>query len=97
MLNTQYPINVAAMKLPSYEGDEVAQAQAQFNEILKQAQALQASSSARIEEIKAKISSIDKEKERIASTTIDEELAADPKLAAQIDSEIQKNSFLVTP
>lgn len=85
------------MKLPSYTGNDVTEAQARFAEIMKQAEELTASSAARAKEIEAELASIAKEKERIATVTVDEELAADPKLAAEIDSEVEKSSFLVTP
>lgn len=38
----------------------------------------------------AEIASIQQEKERIATTTVDAELAADPKLAQEVDEEVQK-------
>jgi len=85
------------MKLPAYTGNDVAEAQAQFAEIMKQAESLSATSASRVKELQAELASIQKEKERIATVTVDEELAADPKMAAEIDSEIEKNSFLVTP
>jgi hypothetical protein len=87
----------AAMKLPKYDGDEAAQAEAKFKEIMQQAEAFAATSASRIKEIEAELASIQREKERIATVTVDEELAADPKLAAEIDDEVQKNAFLVPP
>lgn len=85
------------MKLPTYQGDDVAQAQANFASIIKAAEGLAATSATRVKEIQAELASIEKEKARITTMTIDEELAADPKLAAEIDEEVEKNSFLVTP
>jgi F-type H+-transporting ATPase subunit d len=85
------------MKLPSYEGDDVAKAQARFAELNTQADALAAASAARAVEIQAELASIEQEKARISTVTVDEELAADPVMAAEIDAEVAKNDFLVTP
>lgn len=85
------------MKLPKYESDDVAQAQLRFAELGKEADALAAASAARIKEIEAELAGIEQEKARIATVTVDEELAADPKMAEEIDTEVSKNSFLVTP
>lgn len=87
----------AATKLPAYQGDELAQAKSRFSEILEQANSFSASAAERIKEIEQELKDIEMEKERIATVTVDEELAADPKLAAEIDAENEKNSFLVTP
>lgn len=88
---------IAAMKLPTYQGDDVTQAQARFAEIIGQAEALAAASADRAKEIQAELAGIEKEKARIAIMTVDEELAADPKLASEIDAAVAKDSFLVTP
>lgn len=39
----------------------------------------------------AEIGALQQEKERIATTTIDDELAADPKTAAEVDAEVAKD------
>lgn len=83
------------MKLPTYEGTDAADAAAKFADLVKQAEVMAASSAARAKEIEAELASIEKEKARISTTTIDEELAADPKLAAEVDKEIEANAFLV--
>lgn len=85
------------MVLPSYKGDDVSKAQTRFTEIIAQAEVLAADSLARSKEIEAELAGIEQEKARIAVMTVDEELAADPKLAAEIDADVEKNSFLVTP
>ncbi|KAG7675294.1 hypothetical protein Ndes2526B_g08165 [Nannochloris sp. 'desiccata'] len=85
------------MKLPSYQGDDVTQAKARFAEIIGQAEALAAASASRAKEIQGELAGIEKEKARIATMTVDEELAADPKLASEIDAAVEKDSFLVTP
>lgn len=46
--------------------------------------------------VQAEIANIQKEKARIATATIDDEMAADPKLAEEVDAEIQKNYFMVS-
>ncbi|EFN57368.1 hypothetical protein CHLNCDRAFT_56064 [Chlorella variabilis] len=83
------------MKLPKYEGTELQEATAQFAALQKEAEALVTSSQIRIAEIQTEIANIQKEKERIATTTIDDELAADPELAKEVDEEVQKNYFMV--
>lgn len=126
------------MKLPKYEGNDIAEASAQFAALMKEAEGLVAASQARIVEIQvgvgapcswrsgcwvavallaldrppwphppcprlgpapapptraaphpqAEIGALQQEKERIATTTIDDELAADPKTAAEVDAEV---------
>lgn len=85
------------MKLPTYQGDDVTQAKARFAEIIGQAEALATASADRTKEIQAELAGIEKEKARISTMTVDEELAADPKLASEIDAAVEKDSFLVTP
>jgi hypothetical protein len=85
------------MALPAYQGNDVAAAESRFMEIIAQAEVLAADSAARVTEIKAELAGIETEKARIATMTVDEELAADPALAAEIDADVEKNSFLVTP
>jgi len=85
------------MSLPSYKGDDVEQAKARFAELGKQAESLAAASQARAKEIEAELEGILAAKARIGTVTVDEELSADPKMAAEIDSEVTKNNFLVTP
>ena len=83
--------------MPAYEGDDVKEAEVRFAEVIKQAESFAAASAARAKEIEAELQAIEKEKQRIMTVTVDEELAADPKMAAEIDEDVQKNSFLVTP
>lgn len=83
------------MKVPKYEGSDIQDATAQFTALSKEAQAMVAASEARIAEIKEELVNIQKEKQRIATTTIDDELAADPELAKEVDDEVQKNYFMV--
>lgn len=83
------------MKLPSYEGNDAAEAAARFSELIKQAESLSATSVSRAKEIQAELDNIQKEKSRISTATIDDEMAADPALAAEVDKEIEQNAFLV--
>lgn len=84
-----------SMKLPTYQGTEAEEAKAKFAALISEAEALVKHSEQRSKEIAAEIKSIQDEKARIASATIDGELAADPKLASEVDEEIEKNHFLV--
>ena len=83
------------MKVPKYEGDNVAQASAKFAELIKEAEVLAASSAARVKEIHIELEKLQKAKERITTATIDDELAADAKMAEDIDRELGENNFLV--
>lgn len=83
------------MSLPKYQGTEVADAQAKFAALISEAEGLAAHSAARSKEIEGDIAGLQAEKARIATVTVDEELAADPKLAAELDDDVAKNHFLV--
>lgn len=83
-----------SMKLPEYEGTEVQDAAAQFESLLKEAEALVAHSEQRAKEIQATLQDIARDKERIATATVDEELANDPKLAEEVDREVASKYFM---
>lgn len=83
-----------SMKLPEYEGTEVADAAAQFSSLIKEAEALVAHSEQRSKEIETELQNISRDKERISTTTVDEELANDPALAEEVDKETQDKYFM---
>ncbi|PSC76047.1 ATP synthase subunit mitochondrial [Micractinium conductrix] len=91
----QFKSAYESMKLPKYDGKDVEEAQAKFTALMSEAEALVGASQSRIAEIKGELAAIQKEKERLDTTTIDEELAANPELAKEIDEELQKNHFMV--
>ena len=86
-----------AMKIPKYEDKDIATVHETFQAIKEEAAAISASSAQRVEAIKKELEELEKEKERLKTVTVDEELANNPKLAQQIDEENEKNSFLVSP
>lgn len=85
------------MKPPAYEPKNTAEVDAQFTDILKDAEEFAAASVERVKELEVELEAIKKEKERLLTATVDEELAADPKLAQKIDAELEKNSYMVSP
>ncbi|KAL4859752.1 Cytochrome P450 710A2 [Chlorella vulgaris] len=91
----QFKQTYETMKLPTYEGNDIDEAATQFAELQKEAEQLVAFSKNRIVEIEAEIVNIQKEKKRIATTTIDDELAADPEMAKEVDAEVRENHFMV--
>ena len=86
----------ASMKVPAYEDKELENVKQRFKVIVQQAEALSASSVKRAEEIKKELKELEKEQERLMTTTVDEELANNPELGKEIDSTNEKNSFLVS-
>lgn len=84
------------IKLPKYELPDLDAAKTKFDEILKDANEFAAQSMVRAKDIEAELDALKKEKERLATTTVEDELASDPELAKKIDEEIAKNSFLVS-
>jgi F-type H+-transporting ATPase subunit d len=86
-----------SLKLPAYSGDAAAAAAERFAALEREAGALEAASAARAAEISAELEKIRGDKARLATATVDGELAADPKLAAEVDAEVERQHFLVPP
>ena len=59
----------------------------------KQALEIEAAATKRIAELKLELAAVRKESERMATLTVDEVLAADPKLAAELDKEIKEDKW----
>ncbi|KAK9788838.1 hypothetical protein WJX73_009644 [Symbiochloris irregularis] len=84
------------LKFPDFDPSQDLKAvQQEFAPILKQAGELEEYSQKRMKELEQDIKNVQAEKERIATTTIDEELAADPELAKRIDQEISEGKWSV--
>lgn len=82
------------LKLPQYDASkDLQEVEDTFGPIIAQAKELADFSQKRLQEIEGEIKGIDAEKERVATTTVDEELAADPETAAQIDKEISEGRY----
>ena len=83
----------AELKLPKYEGKEVEQLSAAFKELEKKVEASAAKSAARMEEIKKEMAAIALEREKLKTLTIDEILAADPKLLEKLNQDIRDDKW----
>jgi hypothetical protein len=64
-----------------------------FKELEKKAEAAAAKSAARMEEIKKEIAAIAAEREKLKTLTIDEILAADPKLLEKLNQDIRDDKW----
>lgn len=85
----------AAMKIPEYQDKEIANVKQRFDAIIKQAENISAASLDRVKAIAKELQEVEKEKEKLLTATVDEELANNPELAKQIDESNKNNSFLV--
>lgn len=85
----------AAMKIPEYQDKEITNVKQRFDAIIKQAENISAASLDRVKAIEKELQEVEKEKEKLLTVTVDEELANNPELAKQIDESNEKNSFLV--
>jgi len=83
------------MKIPEYQDKEIENVKQRFDAIVQQAENISASSSDRVKAIAKELQEVEKEKEKLLTATVDEELANNPELAKQIDDSNEKNSFLV--
>eukprot|EP00891_Asterochloris_glomerata_P004410 jgi/Astpho2/4410/Aster-00028 len=84
-----------SLDFPTYDASAEAQeASKKFEPLLKQAEEVAQFSAKRMSEIEAELKEVDRSMEKVATATIDEELAADPKTAAEIDEEIRKGDFM---
>ncbi|KAK9824208.1 hypothetical protein WJX72_008547 [[Myrmecia] bisecta] len=81
--------------LPKYDVAAILnESQQSFVPLIKSAEELAQFSDKRIKEIREEIHHVEEEKEKITKLTIDEELAADPELAKQIDEDIKRGNFI---
>eukprot|EP00890_Picochlorum_soloecismus_P001549 jgi/Picsp_1/2395/NSC_05856-R1_atp synthase subunit d len=85
----------ASMKIPEYQDKEIANVKQRFDAIIKQAENISAASLDRVKAIAKELQEVEKEKEKLLTATVDEELANNPELAKQIDESNKNNSFLV--
>jgi len=77
-----------ALTFPKYEGKEDEQYLAKMAGLQKEAAAAEASARARIVELEAELKALALEKASIKTLTVDAALAADPKLAEEINKEL---------
>lgn len=84
----------ADVKLPTLDpAASVAAVKERFGPIVESAKALEAASATRAAALKAEIQGVTADIAKLSRTTIDEELAADPKAAAKIDGDIARGEF----
>ena len=74
--------------LPKYEGKEDAAFLEAFAELQKEAETAVAASRKRLVELEAEMAKLKLEKAGIRSMTVDDVLAADPKMAEEINQEL---------
>ncbi|DBA75528.1 TPA: hypothetical protein ACH3X2_009091 [Trebouxia sp. C0005] len=97
----------ASLDFPMYDASKLAEeTDAKLSGLIKQVQAwyktvsamqaeeLKAYSQKRMKELEKEIQDCEAAKEKVASATIDEELARDPETAKQIDQEISEGNFI---
>ena len=77
-----------SITLPKYEGKEGDALLAKFAELTKEATAAETAAKARIAELEAQLKVLAVEKANIKTLTIDEVLAGDAPLAAELNKEI---------
>ena len=82
------------VKLPTLDpAASVAAVKERFGPILEAAASLEKASAARAASLEAEIKTVADDIAKLARTTVDEALAADPKAAAKIDGEIARGEF----
>lgn len=82
------------VKLPTLDpAASVAAVKDRFTPILEAAASLEKASAARAASLEGEIKAVADDIAKLARTTVDEELAADPKTAAKIDGEISRGEF----
>ncbi|KAA6415271.1 MAG: ATP synthase D mitochondrial [Trebouxia sp. A1-2] len=85
----------ASLDFPMYDASKLAEeTDAKLSGLIKQAEELKAYSQKRMKELEKEIQDCEAAKEKVASATIDEELARDPETAKQIDQEISEGNFI---
>lgn len=84
-----------SLDLPMYDSSNLAkEADTKLSAIIKQAEELKAYSEKRMKELEKEIQDCEEAKEKVAHSTIDEELARDPAMAKKIDQEISEGNFI---
>lgn len=78
---------------PDYPSTDVEEARAVFAELEKEGLEIEEAAKKRMKEIQAEITKLQAEQERLTVMTIDEALAEDPELAAEIDKEISEGKW----
>ncbi|KAL3145748.1 hypothetical protein ABBQ38_015128 [Trebouxia sp. C0009 RCD-2024] len=85
----------SSLDFPMYDASALAKdAETKLDGIIKQAEELTAQSQKRMQELEKEIQECERAMEAVAHATIDDELAADPALAKQIDQEISEGNFI---
>eukprot|EP00693_Jakoba_libera_P002467 EC692327.1.p1 GENE.EC692327.1~~EC692327.1.p1 ORF type:complete len:208 (+),score=93.63 EC692327.1:66-626(+) len=81
-------------KLPEIQDTFTAEAEAVFTELIAQAKALSDESTSRVNELQGLLDNLRARKD-ISEITIEEALAEDPKLAAEINQEIEEERWAI--
>eukprot|EP00211_Chloroparvula_japonica_P009353 CAMPEP_0119125666 /NCGR_PEP_ID=MMETSP1310-20130426/4868_1 /TAXON_ID=464262 /ORGANISM="Genus nov. species nov., Strain RCC2339" /LENGTH=173 /DNA_ID=CAMNT_0007115759 /DNA_START=8 /DNA_END=529 /DNA_ORIENTATION=+ len=84
---------LANYSVPKYDGTEVADLKSAFATLEAEAKDAAAQSEARIAALEQELKDIEAAKVKLATKTVDEELASDPELAAKIDKEIMEGNW----
>jgi len=82
----------AGVNVPQMEDSFSAEMDAKFATAISNAEGLAASSTARIAELEAQLDELDNAK-NWSEVTVEEELAANPEIAAEIEAEIEQNKW----
>lgn len=84
----------SGLKLPTLDpAASVKAVEEKFAPIVAAAKELDAASASRLQALQKEAAALDADIAKLRSATIDEELAADPKTAKEIDAEISAGSF----
>ena len=84
----------SGLKLPTLDPTASVKAvEEKFAPILAAAKELDAASASRLAALQKEAAALDADISKLRSSTVDEELAADPKTAKEIDAEISAGSF----
>jgi hypothetical protein len=73
----------------------MAELNAKFTQYNQLAQSMKAHAEQTLATLEKELVGIQQQKQRLATVTVDEELAANPKRAEQIDKEIEEKNFMI--
>jgi hypothetical protein len=80
------------LSIPAMEDTFTAEVESKFADALTKAEGLAASSEARIKELEAELAKLNNRRDW-SEVTVEEELANNPEIAAEIEDEIQNNRW----
>lgn len=89
----EFKAGLEGVKYPAYDGNEVEETKAVFKKLVADAEKMAAAAAEREIEIDAELASIEEDKKKLATITMDEVLEKEPELKKEVEERIRNDQW----